>query len=261
MPKFAFPNSHFPSPTSRVTSGSLSTELVFWRDKASQSEIHSDIVSERFTREGGNSSASTGFSIGLMKNQADTNEGEYSRPDAVRVLCDTDILQWSEKIWLEVIIPGRKQGARRSPMPTARRGGYRRWCGRILLRTVSVVYSNSHGSGFPTAAAYTPGSSKRSSLPNSVPQKNCPRLVVPHRYRENDGEKCTGRLLQGRVKHIWIQRHQEKKSAGMSAKRREMGAITIRLPARETYRAEPALLVIDTTVNSGSEWGLEGHRW
>jgi hypothetical protein len=34
-----------------------------------------------------------------------------------------------------------------------------------------------------------------------------------------------------------------------------MGAITIRLPARETYRAEPALLVIDTTVNSGSEWG------
>jgi hypothetical protein len=66
IPKFAFPNSNFLSPTSRATSGSLNTELVFWRDKVSQSEIHSNMVSERFTREGGNSSANSGFSIGVV---------------------------------------------------------------------------------------------------------------------------------------------------------------------------------------------------
>jgi hypothetical protein len=31
-------------------------------------------------------------------------------------------------------------------------------------------------------------------------------------------------------------------------------AITI-LPTKETYGAEPVLFVVDTTVNSGSEWG------
>jgi hypothetical protein len=47
-------------------SGSLSKELVFRRDEASQSDIPSEMVSERFTREGGNGSASSGFSIGVV---------------------------------------------------------------------------------------------------------------------------------------------------------------------------------------------------